>query len=220
MAGSMTVPGVVDRLGEFGVVPVVVINGAALAHGLGQALKAGGIPCAEVTLRTEAAEAALWTLAADPELLVGAGTVTRPEQVERAVVAGARFVVSPGFSASVVRECGIVGVPVVPGVVTATEVQMALDAGVTVLKFFPAEQSGGVAAVKALSAPYGDVRFLPTGGIGPANLAAYLTIPSVVAVGGSWLVAPELLARGDLAQVTTLTQEAVELVRRCRQASP
>jgi 2-dehydro-3-deoxyphosphogluconate aldolase/(4S)-4-hydroxy-2-oxoglutarate aldolase len=207
---------VVDRLGELGVIPVIVIESARHAADLGKALVSGGLPCAEVTLRTEAALDALRVLAEDPDLLVGAGTVTRPAQVEQAVAAGARFVVSPGFSASVVRECASLGVPVLPGVATATEIQLALDAGVTTVKFFPAEAAGGAAAVKALAAPYREVRFVPTGGVSPANLDAYLSLSAVAAVGGSWLVSPDLLARADFARVATLTAEAVELVRRAR----
>lgn len=198
-------------------VPVVVIEDAENAGPVGQALKEGGLACAEVTFRTAAAEAAIRTLASDPKILVGAGTVLRPDQVDRALEAGARYIVTPGFSAAVVRRCRELGVPVFPGVLTPTEIQMALDAGLDTVKFFPAEVAGGVAALKAMSQPYGMVRFIPTGGITPQNLSAYLALGSVLAVGGSWMVAPELIAGRRFAEITRLTAEAVALVR---QTSP
>jgi 2-dehydro-3-deoxyphosphogluconate aldolase/(4S)-4-hydroxy-2-oxoglutarate aldolase len=148
-------------------------------------------------------------MAEDPRLLVGAGTVIRPEQVERVVAAGARFVVTPGFSASVVAACREVGVPVIPGVATATEVVMGLDAGLDVLKFFPAEAAGGLNALAALSAPFGGTRFIPTGGISLDNAGSYLRHPSVLAVGGSWMVAPALLSAGDFPGIEQRTREAV-----------
>src|SRR4051812_11853196 len=169
MAGTVSQSPVLDRLEALGVVPVVVIENASAAARLGSALSAGGLPCAEVTLRTDSALESLRVLAEDPALLVGAGTVIRPQQVQSALEAGARFIVSPGFSAAVVAECIGVGVPVLPGVATATEIQAALEAGLDVVKFFPAEAAGGVGALKALAAPFRSVRFVPTGGI---NLAA------------------------------------------------
>lgn len=192
-------------------IPVVVLDRVEDAWPLGQALKAGGLPCAEVTLRTAAAEEAIRELAKDPDMLVGAGTVVTAEQVDLAVAAGACFVVSPGFSAAVVRRCLALGVPVLPGVATATEVMMALDAGLDAVKFFPAESSGGVAALRALTAPFSSMRFVPTGGVTAATLAGYLGVPRVLAVGGSWMVAPALLAAGDFAEVTRLTAEAVAI---------
>jgi 2-dehydro-3-deoxyphosphogluconate aldolase/(4S)-4-hydroxy-2-oxoglutarate aldolase len=202
---------VIGALGTGRLVPVVVLDDPALAGPLAEALVAGGLPCAEVTFRTPAAEAALAALAADPRLLVGAGTVVRPEQVDRAVAAGARFVVSPGFSAAVVRRCRQAGVPVIPGVATASEIQAAGEADLTVLKFFPAEPLGGLPMLRALAAPFPGVRFVPTGGIGVAQLGAYLGEPRVLAVGGSWMVAPELLATGAWEEVTRRTAEAVAL---------
>lgn len=193
--------------------PVVVLGHARAAMPLATALRAGGLRCVEVTFRTDAAAEAIRAMAADPELLVGAGTVLTPAQVERAVEAGARFVVSPGFGPSVVRRCQELGVPAFPGVVTATEIQMALDAGLETVKFFPAEQLGGAATVQALAAPFRGVRFIPTGGINTGNLAGYLALPSVLAVGGSWMVAPDLLASENWAEVTRLTAAAVERVR-------
>ena len=190
-------------------VPVVVLEDAAAAEPLGAALKAGGLPIAEVTFRTPAAEESLRRLAADPELFVGAGTVVRVEQVDRAVEAGARFIVSPGLSAAVVRRTQELGVPIYPGVATPSEIMAALDLGLTTVKLFPVETLGGVAAVKALSAPFTQVRFIPTGGIKAAQLVSYLECPSVLAVGGSWMVAPLLVAAGAFAEITRLTAEAV-----------
>ena len=157
------------------------------------ALKRGGLPVAEVTFRTEASIRALGALAGDGELLVGAGTVIRPEQVDLARDAGARFVVTPGFSPRVVERCRELAMPVIPGVSTASEVIAALDHGCELLKFFPAEASGGAATIRALAGPFPHVRFIPTGGVSAANAPVYLRLPSVAAVGGSWMVAPTLL---------------------------
>lgn len=193
--------------------PVVVIDRAEDAWPLGQALKAGGLPCAEVTFRTAAAEDAIRAMAKDSDIVLGAGTVLRPEQVDVAIAAGASYIVTPGFSLAVVRRCQDLGVPVFPGVATPTEVQMALEAGLDIVKFFPAEASGGVPALKAIGAPYSMMRFVPTGGISEGNMRDYLALPSVVAVGGSWMVAPKLIAAGDFSEVTRLTAEAVDNAR-------
>jgi 2-dehydro-3-deoxyphosphogluconate aldolase/(4S)-4-hydroxy-2-oxoglutarate aldolase len=201
-------------IGAGRLVPVLVLEHARSAGPLADALVAGGLGCAEVTFRTPAAESALAALAADPRLLVGAGTVVRPEQVDRAVAAGARFIVSPGFSAAVVRRCRQAGVPVIPGVATASEVQAAGEEGLDVLKFFPAEPLGGLAMLRALAAPFPGVRFVPTGGIGAAQLPGYLAEPRVLAVGGSWLVAPELVAAGAWDEITRRTADAVALASR------
>jgi 2-dehydro-3-deoxyphosphogluconate aldolase / (4S)-4-hydroxy-2-oxoglutarate aldolase len=207
---------VLDRLGDLGVIPVVVIDDASRAEMLGSALLLGGLPCAEVTLRTDTALESLRAMAENPDMLVGAGTVLRPAQVGAALEAGARYIVSPGFSASVVRECQRSGVPVLPGVATATEIQTALEAGLDAVKFFPAEVSGGLAALKALSAPFRGVRFVPTGGVTADGLASYLAEPSVLAVGGSWLVSADLLAAQDFAQITDLAAKAGRVVRKVR----
>jgi 2-dehydro-3-deoxyphosphogluconate aldolase/(4S)-4-hydroxy-2-oxoglutarate aldolase len=193
------------------ILPVVVLEDAAGAEPLAAALLEGGLRAIEVTFRTEAAAAAIAGITKyQEEMLVGAGTVLTAEQVDRAVEAGARFVVTPGFGPAVVRRCQELGVPVFPGVATATEIQMALDAGLSTVKFFPAEQLGGVTMVKALSAPFRSVRFIPTGGVNAGNAASYLTLPSVVAVGGTWMVAPDLLAANDWAAVTERTRKALE----------
>lgn len=195
------------------VIPVVVLEAASHAEALGAALKAGGLPCAEVTFRTAAAQEALRTMARDADLLVGAGTVLQPDQVDRALDAGARFIVTPGFSRRVVERCQARGVVVYPGVATPTEIQMALEIGIDIVKFFPAETSGGVDALKAIAAPFPMVRFIPTGGINATNLERYLGFESVLAVGGSWMVAPPLIASANFDQITRLTRAAVDCVK-------
>ena len=202
-----------DQLAAARLVPVVVLDDAAHARPLAGALVEGGLPVAEVTFRTAAAAAAIEQMAADGRVLVGAGTVLTPAQVDQAVDAGARYVVSPGLSREVVERCAERGVPALPGAVTATEVQAALAAGISTVKFFPAETSGGAAAIKALSAPFGDVRFVPTGGIGPKNLADYLSLSSVAAVGASWLVPPAAPPARPFEDVAAMVAEAVALTR-------
>ena len=192
------------------IVPVVVLADAARAEGLADALVAGGLTVAEVTFRTPAAEEAIRRMSKHPDLVVGAGTVVRAKQVDEAVDAGARFVVSPGLSRPVVERARDRGVPVLPGVVTPSEVIAALDLGIDTLKFFPAAQYGGVATLRALAAPFPGVRFVPTGGVSLQNLTDYLSLPHVPAVGGSWMVRPELADAGDFDAVTTLTAQAVE----------
>jgi len=206
-----------EKLGTLGVVPVVKIERAVDAVELGKALLAGGLPCAEITFRTAAAEEAIRRISSTlPEIIVGAGTVLSEEQAERAVAAGARFIVSPGFNPKVVDWCLQNEVPVTPGVLTPTEIDMALDRGLSILKFFPAEAMGGVATLKAISAPYGNVKFIPTGGINQNNLADYLALPSVHCCGGSWLVKASLISGGRFDEITRLIQEAVAIVRRVR----
>lgn len=200
---------VLDRVQGVGVLPVIVLEDASFAVPLGDALKAGGLPIAEVTFRTAAAEEALHALAADPALLVGAGTVLDVDQVNRAVDAGARFIVSPGLRASVVRRAQELGVEVWPGVATPTEVLAALELGLGVVKLFPAGPLGGADLVKALAGPFPAVRFIPTGGVTHANLRDYLALASVVAVGGSWMVPPALLAQGDFTGISRLCAQAV-----------
>jgi 2-dehydro-3-deoxyphosphogluconate aldolase / (4S)-4-hydroxy-2-oxoglutarate aldolase len=192
-------------------VPVVVLDDAADAGPLAAALVAGGLPIAEVTFRTAAAADAIRAMADRGDMLVGAGTVLTSKQVDQAVAAGASYVVSPGLSRQVVERCHEHGVLALPGAVTATEVQAALELGLTTVKFFPAGTSGGASAISALTAPFSDVQFIPTGGIGPTNLHEYLAIPSVVAVGGSWMVPRDVIRAGDFARITELTAEAVAL---------
>lgn len=199
-----------------GVIPVVVAEEMDVVRPLGDALKDGGLPVAEVTFRTAAAVEALRLLARDGDLLVGAGTIVCPEQVDLAHAAGARFIVTPGFSARVVDRCRELGLPVIPGIATATELIGALDHGIELVKFFPAEACGGVAMVSALRGPFPEVRFIPTGGINAANAAEYLAMPSVVAVGGSWMVASSLLNGRDFAGIAKLTAEAVQIAAQAR----
>ncbi len=205
---------VLDRVTAARLVPVVVLDDAAAAGPLADALVAGGLPVAEVTFRTPAAADAVRAMADHGGVLVGAGTVLTPAQVDRAVAAGAAFVVSPGLDRAVVERCREHGVAVLPGAVTATEVQAALALGLSTVKFFPAATSGGPAAVRALSAPFADVRFVPTGGIGPDDLGRWLEVPSVLAVGGSWMVPRERIAAGDFDAVRELTARAVVLAAR------
>ncbi|HEY2903614.1 MAG TPA: bifunctional 4-hydroxy-2-oxoglutarate aldolase/2-dehydro-3-deoxy-phosphogluconate aldolase [Polyangia bacterium] len=213
MSSSESVSVVVSKIAQCRLVPVVVIERAEDAAPLARALKAGGLPVAEVTFRTAAAEAAIREMAKDKDIVLGAGTVLQSDQVDRALDAGATYIVTPGFNAKVVRRCREKGVPVFPGVATPTEIQMALDEGVDIVKFFPAESLGGIKALKAIGAPYAMVRFIPTGGVNLEKLGDYLAFKAVVAVGGSWMVAPELLKARNFAEITRLTAEAVALVR-------
>lgn len=204
-------------MSEFGILPVVELRDAKQAQPLFEALSAGGLPAAEVTLRTSAGLEAIGLLAeAYPEGFIGAGTVRSAEDAVRVIDAGARFVVSPGTDSDVVRLCCERDVLAMPGVCTPTEVQAALKDGAALLKFFPAEVSGGVAFLKALAGPFADVRFVPTGGINAGNLAAYLALAQVAACGGSWMVAPRLLAEGDFAEVQALAAHAVAIVAESR----
>jgi len=206
-----------DKLGRLGVVPVVKIERAEDAVGLGRALLAGGLPCAEITFRTAAAEDAIRRISSSlPDIIVGAGTVLSVDQAAKAVSAGARFIVSPGFNQKVVDWCLRNEIPVTPGVLTPTEIDMALDRGLNVLKFFPAEAMGGITTLKAISAPYGGVKFIPTGGINQNNLVDYLALPSVHCCGGSWLVKANLISTGKFDEITELAREAMSVVHRVR----
>lgn len=193
-----------------GVIPVIRIDDVAHADPLARALVAGGLSTAEVTFRTAAAAAAITAMSTVDGLTVGAGTVLSPAQADEAVAAGAHYVVTPGFSDAVVGHCTEIGVPIVPGCATATDLSRALEVGISTVKFFPAEAMGGVKTIAALAAPFGSVRFVPTGGVSPANMADYLSLPSVLAVGGSWMVAPRLLSERDFDAITRLTREAVD----------
>ncbi|MET7456005.1 bifunctional 4-hydroxy-2-oxoglutarate aldolase/2-dehydro-3-deoxy-phosphogluconate aldolase [Streptomyces sp. NPDC005574] len=192
------------------IMPVLTVPSVASAGPLAEALAAGGARCAEVTFRTTEAEQVLRAMAAHGGLNVGAGTVVTPEQAERAVAAGARFVVSPGFDAEVVARCRELAVPVLPGVATAGELMRALRAGLDTVKLFPAEPLGGVGMLRALAAPFPQARFVPTGGIGADRLADYLAEPTVSAVGGSWMATAAHLERGGFAEIRRLTAEAVK----------
>ena len=196
-----------------GVIPVVVVDDPSHADALAQALTRGGLPSAEVTLRTARALDAVRELAQHPSLLLGAGTVISPAQVGQAVTAGARYIVSPGFSPAVSAECARLGVPLIPGAVTATEIQAALEHGHTLVKFFPAAASGGLTTLKALAAPFPDVRFVPTGGIDAQSLRDYLRVDAVAAVGGTWIAARDLIVAGEFEQIESRAHAATAIVR-------
>ena len=206
-----------EQLQKFGVVPVVVLNDAKDALPLAKALIEGGLPCAEVTFRTEAAEESIRRMAAEyPQMLVGAGTVLTTEQVDRAVNAGAKFIVSPGFDPEIVDYCLSKEIPIFPGCVTPSEVAQAVKRGLKVVKFFPAEQYGGVATIKALAAPYTMVRFMPTGGVSAKNLKDYLSCDKIVACGGSWMVKGDMIKAGEFDKICEMTKEAVALAKEIR----
>ena len=208
---------ILGELSEYGVVPVVVLNRVEDAKPLAKALCDGGLKCAEVTFRTDAAEESIRIMTSEhPEMLVGAGTVLTTEQVDRAVAAGAKFIVSPGFDPEIVDYCISKNILVMPGCMTPSEVAQGVKRGLEVLKFFPAEQAGGVAMLKAMAAPYTSVKFMPTGGISAKNLADYLGFSKIVCAGGSWMVKADLIDAGDFDKITELTKEAVELVKACR----
>ncbi len=208
---------IVQKLGEVGIIPVVAIDDADSAVPLGKALLDGGLPCAEITFRTAAAEAAIQKMvAAHPDILVGAGTVLTVDQAKRAASAGAKFIVTPGFDAQVVEWCLANNVPITPGVMTPTDINQAIAKGLTVLKFFPAEAAGGIKTLKAIGGPYVGIKFIPTGGINAANLADYLNLPMVHACGGSFMVKKQLIASGEFESITQLTREAVSLVAAAR----
>lgn len=202
---------VIEEVISHRVIPVLVIDELEITLPLASALAAGGLPVAEVTFRTEAAVDAIRLLSSETAVLVGAGSVIMPTQVDLAVDAGARYIVTPGFSPQVVDRCKELEVPVIPGVATATEVIAALERGLDLLKFFPAEASGGVSVLRALQGPFPSVRWVPTGGVNADNAAAYFEMTSVVALGGSWMVAPNLIAARDFAAISRLTSEAVHL---------
>jgi 2-dehydro-3-deoxyphosphogluconate aldolase/(4S)-4-hydroxy-2-oxoglutarate aldolase len=200
---------VLARATAYGVVPVVVIDEVRQAKPLASALAAGGLPVAEVTMRTPCAAQAIAAMAETGQVLVGAGTVLTPAQVDAAVEAGAQFIVSPGLSLPVVEQCRARAVACLPGAVTATEIQAALEQGLSTLKFFPASTSGGPQAIAAFAGPFSQVAFVPTGGIGPANLADYLSLPNVRAAGGSWMVPRDALAAGNINLIADLAAEAL-----------
>lgn len=208
---------VLEQLSDFGIVPVVVLNDVKDAEPLAKALCEGGLPCAEVTFRTAAAQESIRIMTeAYPQMVVGAGTVLTTEQVDRAMEAGAKFIVSPGFDPEIVDYCLEKGIPVMPGTVTPSEVAQCVKRGLKVVKFFPAEQSGGVAAIKAMGAAYVGLKFMPTGGINAKNIISYLECDKIFACGGSWMVKGDLIAAGEFDQIKTLTQEAVEIVKKVR----
>jgi 2-dehydro-3-deoxyphosphogluconate aldolase/(4S)-4-hydroxy-2-oxoglutarate aldolase len=204
---------ILTRIAALKIVPVIALDNSDDALALGRALADNGLPVAEITFRTAAAAETIRRLrAAHPDMLIGAGTVLNRAQVEQARAAGADFIVSPGLNANTVLACRELAIPVIPGVNNPSAIELALELGLHALKFFPAEPSGGIRMIKALLGPYPQLRLMPTGGIAPANIRDYLAIPQVMACGGSWMVAEELLRSGNWAEVGRLTRAAVELV--------
>ena len=206
-----------QKISDLGVVPVVVLNDAKDAAPLAKALCEGGLPCAEVTFRTACAEECIRIMATEyPQMLLGAGTVLTIDQVDRAVAAGAKFIVSPGFDPEIVDYCLSKDILVLPGCITPSEVAQAVKRGLEVIKFFPAEQFGGISTIKALAAPYTNVKFMPTGGVSPKNVREYLSYNRLVACGGSWMVKGDLVKAGNFDEIVRLTKEAADIVKEVR----
>lgn len=201
---------VLKRIQSLGIVPVVVLNDAKDAAPLAKALREGGLPCAEITFRTEAAEESIRIMVQEyPDMIVGAGTVLTTEQADKAVEAGAKFIVSPGLNPKVVQHCQDKGIPIVPGVTNPGQIEQALELGLDTVKFFPAEASGGLNMIKSMSAAYTNMMFMPTGGINIKNLNEYLAFDKIVACGGSWMVKSDLIQNGSFEKIKELTREAV-----------
>lgn len=208
---------IINALSRVKVIPVIAISDAGKAVPLAQALAAGGLPCAEVTFRTAGAEEAIRRIANEaPGVLVGAGTVLTAGQADRAKAAGAGFAVSPGFNPKVVDHCLDIGLPVFPGCLTPSELEQAIERGLRVVKFFPAEAAGGLDYIKAVAAPYPMLRFIPTGGISLSNLAPYLAFSKVLACGGSWMVKPDLIDAGRYDEIRKLCAEAVNSAKQAK----
>ena len=210
---------VFDRFHAIGIIPVVVLDDAKDALPLGRVLCEGGLPCAEVTFRTSAAAESIAAMSKEfPDMLVGAGTVLTTEQVDRAIKAGAKFIVSPGFDPVVVKYCIEKNIPVTPGTQTASEMIGAMNLGLKVVKFFPAENSGGLASIKAVAAALTDLRFMPTGGINAKNVRDYLAYDKILACGGSWMVKKDLVTAGKWDELKKLVSEAAGIVKEVRGA--
>ncbi len=208
---------VLEQFKKIGIIPVVVLDDAKDAKPLGQALMEGGLPCAEVTFRTEAAEESIRIMSQEfPDMLVGAGTVLTTEQVDRAVAAGAKFIVSPGINPKVVEYCVKKNIPITPGTCNPSNVETALEFGLDVVKFFPAEPAGGLNYIKAIAAPYTGVSFMPTGGINSENVKEYLKYDRIIACGGSWMVKGDLIKSGNFEKIKELTAEAATIVKEIR----
>ena len=202
---------VLEEISKIGIVPVIALDKVEDAEPLAKALVEGGLPCAEVTFRTAAAEESIRVMASKfPEMLVGAGTVLTTEQVDRAVNAGAKFIVSPGLNPKVVKYCVDKGIPVTPGTANPSDVEQAIELGLEVVKFFPAEAAGGLNMIKSMAAPYTNMKFMPTGGINAKNLTTYLDFGKIIACGGSWMVNKDMVNAGDFEGIKNLTKQAVE----------
>ena len=213
----MTIDEIKTSFGKIGIIPVVVLDDVKDAEPLADALYRGGLPCAEVTFRTDAAEESIRKMSAKyPDMLVGAGTVLTKEQVDRAVAAGAKFIVSPGLNPEVVKYCQEKGVPVTPGTQTPSEMELAMSLGLDLVKFFPAEPAGGIKMIKAVAAAYVNLSFMPTGGINSENIREYLAYDRILACGGSWMVSKDLIKAGDFAKIEKLVREAAGIVKEIR----
>ena len=208
---------ITERFEKLGVVPVVVLEDTKDAVPLATALVEGGLPCAEVTLRTKAAAESIRLMTEQfPEMLVGAGTVLTIEQVDDAVRAGAKFIVSPGFDAEIVDYCLKNEIPVFPGCISPSEVAQAVKRGLKIVKFFPAEPAGGISMIKAMAAPYTGIKFMPTGGINAKNLENYLSCDKIICCGGSWMVKGDFVKAGEFDKIRELTAEVHKLVESIR----
>ncbi len=206
-----------EKIKQVGIIPVVVLDNAEDAEPLGEALCKGGLPCAEVTFRTQAAEESIRILTEKyPDMLVGAGTVLTTEQVDRAILAGAKFIVSPGLNPRIVKYCIEKKIPICPGCASPSDIEQALENGLKVVKFFPAEAAGGLPMIKAIAAPYVGVMFMPTGGIKPSNVRNYLEYDRILACGGSWMVPVNLVKEKEFDKIEELTKEAVGIVKEVR----
>ena len=208
---------IIEQFKKIGIIPVVVLDDAKDALPLAKVLCEGGLPCAEITFRTEAAEEAIRKISgAYPDMLVGAGTVLNTEQADRALAAGAQFIVSPGLDPELVKHCRRKGVMAIPGVQTPTEIQAAIAMGLNILKFFPAEAAGGLKMIRALAAAFVDAAFMPTGGISEANVRNYLEYERIIACGGSWMVKKDMIAAGEFDRILELVRNAAAIVRETR----
>ncbi len=208
---------IINQLGQYGIVPVVVLNDSEKALPLAGALCDGGLPCAEVTFRTDAAEESIRRMSqAFPNMLIGAGTVLTTEQVDRAATAGAKFIVSPGLNPKVVTYCQEKNLPIIPGVATPSEMEQAIELGLNIVKFFPAEPSGGLAMIKAVAAPYTMLKFMPTGGINEKNVRDYLAYDKILACGGSWMVKGSLIDEDRFDEIADMCRKAVAIVKEVR----
>ena len=208
---------ILEEIKKIGIVPVVALEDEKDALPLAQALTEGGLPCAEITFRTAAAENVIRLIAREfSDMLVGAGTVLTTEQADRAVAAGAKFLVSPGLNPRIVRHCVEKGYLITPGCSTPSDVEQALENDLDVVKFFPAEPAGGLSMIRALAAPYKDILFMPTGGISPANVGDYLQYDRILACGGTWMVKGDLICAGAFDKIRELSREAARIVKECR----
>lgn len=202
---------IIDEIRNYGIVPVIKIEKVEDALPLAKALCEGGLPVAEVTYRTSCAQEAIRLMCeAYPDMLVGAGTVLTCEQVDGAIAAGAKFIVSPGLNPKVVSYCLEKNVPIIPGTATPSDMERAIELGLKTVKFFPAEANGGIKSIKAMSAPYGNLEFMPTGGVNAANLNDYLSFPKIVACGGTWMIDAAAIKEGNFDRIRELTEIAVD----------